>query len=173
MRFLRSLNPRSGNAVSAWTPELIRNQARWGATQSVLLLREYKPCYDALVAALEGGGDLGQCIVAIEEAAAEAGLGWLRRPLGRVLEGGECGRWVPSNDDDGALGSLEDAQSGEGDTQQSYGVASIPADATNGVPTYGDEPITSTEEFLEMYRGVMEKKLALIDEQLEEMDNEK
>lgn len=99
VRFLQSLNPRSGNAVSAWTPELINNQARWGATQALLLLQEYKPCYDALVDALERGGDLGQCIVAIEEAAAREGLGWLRKPLGKVLEEGDYGKWVPIDEE--------------------------------------------------------------------------
>jgi hypothetical protein len=66
MRFLRLLNPCSQNAVLAWMPDLIH---RLGATQAVLLLRGYKPCYNVLVDALEQGGDLGQCIVAITEAA--------------------------------------------------------------------------------------------------------
>jgi hypothetical protein len=39
----------------------------------------------------------------------------------------------------------------------------------NGVPTYGKDPITSTEEFLRNYWQVMEKKLATIDEKLEEL----
>lgn len=98
VRFLRSLNPRSGNSVKAWTPELIRNQARWGATQAVLLLQEYKPCYDALVDALERGGDLGSCVVAIEDAAKREGLGWLPKPLGTILEEGEFGKWVVGYD---------------------------------------------------------------------------
>lgn len=165
VRFLRSLNPRSGNAVSAWTPELIRNQARWGATQSVLLLKEYKPCYDALVDALERGGDLGQCIVAIEDAAKREGLGFLRSPMGKVLEEGEYGKWIPIT---------EEELSSNGDMPINNGFSSLPTEGqTNGVPTYGEDPITSTEEFLKKYRDVMEKKLATIDDQLEEMDNKK
>jgi len=176
VRFLRSLNPRSGNAVSAWTPELIRNQARWGATQAVLLLKEYKPCYDALVDALERGGDLGQCIVAIEEAAAREGLGWLRKPMGKVLEGGEYGNWVPIDEENTTNGSSDfntstDMNGSNGDMSQTNGSSSISMEKTNGVPTYGEDPITSTEEFLKKYRDVMEKKLASIDEKLEEMDN--
>eukprot|EP00579_Thalassiosira_antarctica_P030379 CAMPEP_0202030386 /NCGR_PEP_ID=MMETSP0905-20130828/64468_1 /ASSEMBLY_ACC=CAM_ASM_000554 /TAXON_ID=420261 /ORGANISM="Thalassiosira antarctica, Strain CCMP982" /LENGTH=636 /DNA_ID=CAMNT_0048594183 /DNA_START=112 /DNA_END=2020 /DNA_ORIENTATION=+ len=160
VRFLRSLNPRSGNAVSAWTPELIRNQARWGATQAVLLLKEYKPCYDALVDALERGGDLGQCIVAIEEAAAREGLGWLRKPMGKVLEGGEYGNWVPIDEENTTNGSSDfntstDMNGSNGDMSQTNGSSSISMEKTNGVPTYGEDPITSTEEFLKKYRDVM------------------
>mmetsp|Transcript_8552 Transcript_8552/g.19174 ORF Transcript_8552/g.19174 Transcript_8552/m.19174 type:complete len:573 (-) Transcript_8552:56-1774(-) len=175
VRFLRSLNPRSGNAVSAWTPDLIRNQARWGATQAVLLMKEYKPCYDALVDALERGGDLGQCIVAIEDAAEREGLGWLRQPLGKVTGEGEFGTWVSI--DEAANDSSYGVATMNGDTtvsQTNNGSASastaISTEGTNGVPTYGEDPITSTEEFLKKYRDAMEKKLEKIDEKLEEMD---
>ena len=160
VRFLRSLNPRSKNAISAWSPELIRNQARWGATQAVLLLKEYKPCYDALVGALEKGADLGQCIVAIEEAAMGEGLGWLRKPLGVVLEEGEFGKWVEIDD-----------ESEVSDMLPTIGSSPISNDETSGVPTYGKDSITETEEFLKKYKQQMEKKLQSIDEKLEEMDN--
>eukprot|EP00956_Cyclotella_meneghiniana_P045392 scaffold366016_cov76-Cyclotella_meneghiniana.AAC.1 len=160
VRFLRSLNPRSGNAVSAWSPNLIRNQARWGATQAVLLLKEYKPCYDALVDALERGGDLGTCIVAIEQAAKEEGLGWLRKPLGTIFEEGDYGRWALGSDiTDTGMNSNSDVM------ESTIG-------RTNGVPNYGEEPTTSTEEFLQMYREKLTKKLEVIDEQLAELDKE-
>ena len=42
---------------------------------------------------------------------------------------------------------------------------------TNGVPTYQEDPITSTEEFLRKYREQMEKMLQRIDEQLAELDS--
>lgn len=170
VRFLRSLNPRSKNAVSAWTPELIRNQARWGATQGVLLLREYKPCYDALVDALERGGDLGQCIVAIEEAAKREKKGFLRAPLGIISEEGEFGKWTTidkTNDSSSVAVLTVNGNHGAPDKLSS----SISLDATNnGVPTCGEDPLTSTEEFLRKYRDVMKKKLASIYEKLEEMD---
>lgn len=173
VRFLRSLNPRSSNAVSAWTPELIRNQARWGAVQAVLLLKEYKPCYDALVDALERGADLGGCIVAIEEAAAKEGKGWLQHPLGRVLEEGEYGKWITIDEDMIANGSNGVEMNGTyGNISQVNGApSSTSLEEPNGVPTYGEDPLTSTEDFLRKYKGVMEKKLAAIDEQLEEMDS--
>ena len=167
VRFLSSLNPRSKNAVSAWTPDLIRNQARWGATQAVLLLREYKPCYDALVDALERGGDLGQCIVAIEEAGSKAGLRWLSKPLGKIIDEGD-GKWI-SIDDEGH-NSVADMITSNGDSSEPLHLLPNSMETTNGVPTYGSDPITSTEEFLRKYREVMERKLASIDEKLEELE---
>ena len=164
VRFLRSLNPRSKNAVSAWSPDLIRNQARWGATQAVLLLKEYKPCYDALVKALESGADLGQCIVAIEDAATKEGLSWLQKPLGIVLEEGEFGKWVDIDD-------VTDISSTNENMLPSNGSTVVSNDDTNGVPTYGKESLTDTEEFLKQYKQQMEKKLQSIDEKLQEMDN--
>ena len=164
VRFLRSLNPRSKNAVSAWSPDIIRNQARWGATQAVLLLKEYKPCYDALVKALESGADLGQCIVAIEDAATKEGLSWLQKPLGIVLEEGEFGKWVDIDD-------VTDISSTNENMLPSNGSTVVSNDDTNGVPTYGKESLTDTEEFLKQYKQQMEKKLQSIDEKLQEMDN--
>eukprot|EP00584_Thalassiosira_punctigera_P018150 CAMPEP_0172574486 /NCGR_PEP_ID=MMETSP1067-20121228/136726_1 /TAXON_ID=265564 ORGANISM="Thalassiosira punctigera, Strain Tpunct2005C2" /NCGR_SAMPLE_ID=MMETSP1067 /ASSEMBLY_ACC=CAM_ASM_000444 /LENGTH=572 /DNA_ID=CAMNT_0013367115 /DNA_START=55 /DNA_END=1774 /DNA_ORIENTATION=- len=172
VRFLRSLNPRSGNAVSAWTPELIRNQARWGATQAVLLLKEYKPCYDALVDALEKGGDLGRCVAAIEGAARREGLGRRGRPMGIVVEEGEFGRWVPVDEDEDGLSAGTNGRDGEVLRTRVKGSTSVWMEERTNVPTYGEDPITSTEEFLKKYRDVMEKKLAIIDEELEEMDKE-
>ena len=169
VRFLRSLNPRSKNAVSAWTPELIRNQARWGATQAVLLLREYKPCYNALVDALERGGDLGQCIVAIEEAAKTEKKGWLQAPFGIISEEGEFGKWTKFDETNDQSSVAVSAVNGNHGGPEKFS-SSTSLDETNGVPTYGKDSLTDTEEFLRKYRDVMEKKLASIDEKLEEMD---
>ena len=137
-------------------------------------MREYKPCYDALVDALERGGDLGQCIVAIEEAAKRENKGWLQRPLGIVLEEGEFGKWV-GIDEAGNEDSLRadwGVIGGDGAPPQPSSSPKISLEDTNGVPTYayGDDPITSTEEFLRKYRQAMEKKLASTDEKLEELE---
>ncbi len=95
--FLSNLNPKSGGAVT-WDLEGIKNLARWGALQSVLLLKEYKPSYDALVEALERGGDLGECVYAIENAAKEKGLPSVaRKPLGYVVNQGPYGEWVTTS----------------------------------------------------------------------------
>ena len=51
-----------------------------GEPQALLLLREYKPCYDALADAVERGRDLGQCIVATEDVAKREKKGWLVSP---------------------------------------------------------------------------------------------
>jgi len=93
VRFLSSINPRGGGAV-AWDAERIKNQARWGALQAVLLLRIYRASYDALVDALERGGNLGECIYAIEKAAADSGEKPLEKPLGYIAERGLYGEWT-------------------------------------------------------------------------------
>ena len=56
--FLQNLNPRNGGAVT-WDTNAIKTQARWGASQAVLILTQYNDCYEALVDALERGGELG------------------------------------------------------------------------------------------------------------------
>lgn len=95
--FLSNLNPKSGGAVT-WDLQGIKNQARWGALQSTLLLKEYKPSYDALVEALERGGDLGECVYAIENAAKEKGLPSIaQKPLGYIVNQGPYGEWVTTS----------------------------------------------------------------------------
>lgn len=91
--FLTNLNPKGGGAQT-WNIGSIKNQARWGALQAILLLTEYKPCYDALVDALERGGDLGECILAIESSAKDNDLGPVQKPLGYIADQGVYGEWV-------------------------------------------------------------------------------
>jgi len=92
--FLSNLNGGSSSTAPAWNDLTIRNQARWGAMQSVLILREYKECYDALVDALERNGSLGDCIFAIENAAREYKKEPLRIPLGYISEEGGNEVWT-------------------------------------------------------------------------------
>ncbi|CAM9418188.1 unnamed protein product [Ascophyllum nodosum] len=49
-----------------FSAEQIKSQAFWAATQAVLLIREHKEAYDMLVAALERGAELGECVEMIE-----------------------------------------------------------------------------------------------------------
>lgn len=93
--FLTNLNG-GPSPNPAWNDVTIRNQARWGAMQSVLLIREYKECYDALVDALERGGTLGDCIYAIENAGRESGKLPLQKPLGYIVDrpGGLEEEWM-------------------------------------------------------------------------------
>ena len=84
--FLSQLNLNRGNPQQQqWNYDSIRNQARWGALQAVLLLREYQPAYAALVDALERGGTLGDCIYAIESAARKHNLTPVQHPLGYIV----------------------------------------------------------------------------------------
>jgi hypothetical protein len=91
--FLANLNG-APSSNPPWNDVTIRNQARWGALQAVLILREYKECYEALVDALERGGSLGDCIYAIENAGREHNKLPLEKPLGYILEKGADDEWV-------------------------------------------------------------------------------
>lgn len=91
--FLSNLNG-APSSNPPWNDVTIRNQARWGALQAVLILREYKPSYDALVDTLERGGSLGDCIYAIERAGRDNNLMPLTKPLGYIIEKGEEEEWV-------------------------------------------------------------------------------
>eukprot|EP00541_Cyclophora_tenuis_P011759 CAMPEP_0116552460 /NCGR_PEP_ID=MMETSP0397-20121206/6504_1 /TAXON_ID=216820 /ORGANISM="Cyclophora tenuis, Strain ECT3854" /LENGTH=374 /DNA_ID=CAMNT_0004077423 /DNA_START=1 /DNA_END=1125 /DNA_ORIENTATION=- len=90
-------------AMPPWNEISIRNQARWGALQAVLMLKEYKPCYDALVDALERGGSLGDCIFAIEKAGRDNGLSTLQKPLGYILDQGMYGEWTTKDPPPGSI----------------------------------------------------------------------
>eukprot|EP00966_Prymnesium_polylepis_P244414 5653284-Prymnesium_polylepis.2 len=51
---------------ASWDLVRVQNQARWAASQGVLLLREYGGAYRALCEALERGEGVGGCVTAIE-----------------------------------------------------------------------------------------------------------
>ena len=59
---------RSSSASKFGAIEGIRDQARWGVVQASLLLTEHKDSFEALVACLDRGDKLGDCIMAIERA---------------------------------------------------------------------------------------------------------
>ena len=59
---------RSLDGGRTWDLGRIQNQARWAASQALLLLREHRPLYDALVEALERGCTVGQAVATIEAA---------------------------------------------------------------------------------------------------------
>ena len=60
------------NGGGAWDLPRVRNQARWAASQALLLLREHGAAYRALCEALERGAGVGECVVAIEAGIDEA-----------------------------------------------------------------------------------------------------
>ncbi len=95
-------------------------------------------------------------------------MSWLSKPLGKILDEGEFGKWIPINE--ASLTDGVDMIGSNGDLSESHHATTDSMEKTNGVPTYGDDPITSTEEFLRKYRDVMERKLASLDEKLEELE---
>jgi len=158
VQFLSNINPRGGGALT-WTPESIKNQARWGALQAVLLLRQYQPSYDALVDALERGGELGDCIYAIESAAKENNLQPLQQPLGYILDDGLYGSWskvmpTPMETDSAPTTSMSST------TEIVTETSAAPAQAD----------LESSEKQLQEYRKMMEEKLKDIDEQLNNLE---
>lgn len=58
-----------------WEADRMQSQARWGVSQAILLLKQYKPAYDALCRALERreGVTIGRAIMTIEEAVSASG----------------------------------------------------------------------------------------------------
>lgn len=122
----------------------------------MLILREYKECYDALVDALERGGSLGDCIYAIENAAREHNKEPLRIPLGYISEEGETEIWnkfVPKkSDDDGAIAE-----------QAEETPAPIPESEKENLDA--DQSL----ERLRAYKETIASKLKDIDEKLEGM----
>jgi hypothetical protein len=96
--FLSQLRSNRRN-TDTWDSEQIRNQARWGALQAMLVLRQYRPAYDAVVKALEYGGTLKDCIYAIEQAGRNYDLPTKgnRQPVGYIAQGDENGSiWTPN-----------------------------------------------------------------------------
>mmetsp|Transcript_5120 Transcript_5120/g.9846 ORF Transcript_5120/g.9846 Transcript_5120/m.9846 type:complete len:166 (+) Transcript_5120:2149-2646(+) len=139
-----------------------------GALQSVLILREYKECYDALVDALERGGSLGDCIYAIENAAREHNKVPLRIPLGYISEEGNNEIWnkvVPNKKQPTTVGSDNDNGTIDGAVLQQAAVAEKEAPASTVEKTTIDAE--QSLETLRAYKETIENKLKDIDEKLE------
>ena len=158
VQFLSSVNPRGGGA-KAWDANRIRTQARWGAMQATLLLKEYEASYEALVDALERGWDLGQCIYAIESAARENGEGPMTEPLGYVVDRGLYGEWTK----DPPLGAEAEAAAAAAKVPIAVGAE----EATVQEPMSGRD---AKEELVDLRRA-MEDRLKDIEEQLGKIDN--
>lgn len=145
--FLTNLNG-GPSPNPAWNDVTIRNQARWGALQAVLLIRQYKACYDALVDTLERGGTLGDCIYAIENAGRDSGLQPLKKPLGYILE---------------RPGGLEE-QWAKDLPESERSVATVAA-----VPTTKALDPDQSIETLEVYKEELKRKLRDLDARLNEL----
>lgn len=144
--FLSNLNGDPSSSVPAWNDITIRNQARWGALQSVLIIKEYKECYDALVDAMERGGSLGDCIYAIENTGREKNKRPLRRPMGYISEKGEEEIWTTTFSHDETMETEIKQESAD---------------------------IDQSLETLREYKEKLANKLIYIDEKLEDLRNDK
>jgi len=176
VRFLSSLNPKAGRAVT-WDSEMIRNQARWGAMQAVLLLKQYSVCYDALVECLERRGSLGECVYAIENAAKNNNLTLPKQPMGFIVESGLLGEWKEYDNK-----SLEQANNPSISiktntlmqkpmtSMEPMGTSSYTNSDQRSQDSILENDISSSGEFLDKYREIMTQKLADIDERLDELD---
>lgn len=195
--FLSQLNPNpkgrsgsggSGSGAVRWDNERIRNQARWGALQAVLMMRAYQPAYDALVDALERGGSLGDCVYAIESAAREHNLQPLQQPVGYIVDGPLP---VPPPPAGSTMGGEVDG-SGSGSTWTTVNPATTTAAAAAAVGGASaaeqqqlapateavkfDEPKTPFNEeeslaALKGYRTVAEQRLKELDEKLKDIQD--
>lgn len=172
VRFLTQISPRGGGARGWNSGEAVKSQARWGALQSVLLLRYYHASYDALVDALERGGDLGDCVYAIENAARADGTTPLTRPLGIVLDRGLYGEWesdpkVIHEMSSGGGGASSPAKAPVTPTTRRNGNVSMNTAKEDAVII----PTKDTEAVIRESREILEQKLKDIDKKLDAMDN--
>lgn len=182
--FLSQLNSnRPGGGSSTWDYESIKNQARWGALQAVLMLRQYKPAYDALVDALERNGSLGDCIYAIEKAAQDYDLKPLAQPLGVITknENGEAVWSTTMTTTNGATAAVSTIIKGSGSNgnfqsveEEAGAAAAVSAPAAVTVTTttkLGPLDEEESYETLRDYRAQVEEKLRVIDERLKEIQD--
>ncbi|GMH83391.1 hypothetical protein TrVE_jg1026 [Triparma verrucosa] len=65
VQFLRSINPEKGGARE-FDIERVKEQARLGVGNAAKLLKEHEGSWRALIEVMKKGGDLGDCIIAIE-----------------------------------------------------------------------------------------------------------
>ena len=183
--FLSQLNLGSNNR-HRWNSDSIRNRARWGALQAVLLLREYKPAYDALVDALERGGTLGDCIYAIERAARQNNLKPVQHPLGYIVERDSTDTASSSSYASKEVVWRKYSEYGALDTSSDS--TALPATTTNGeqevrngerqagaAPVGGGAVVEMDEETmkasLQQYRSQVETKLREVEQKLDELEN--
>jgi len=169
--FLSQLNGDRGNrSVVSWNYDSIRNQARWGALQAVLMLRQYRPAYDALVDALERGGTLGDCIYAIEKAARDNDLQPLSKPVGYITDKeGSAGEAIWTNS------TLPVTTTHSEDALALAASSSTPTtEKTTAIDANNEKQAESAlemESSLKEYRAEVEEKLRIIEERLKEIQD--
>lgn len=164
VRFLSTVAPRGGGATR-WSGdgEAIRNQARWGAAQAVRLLRRYEASHEALATALERNAGLGECVLAIEEAARTAGTVVPTTHEGLVEDDGLFGRWV---DDPERLETYAKRYSSSSGDDTSFRSTTTSREETEQSATPAN-----TKTLLRDSRDLLEQKLKDIEKQLADMED--
>jgi hypothetical protein len=157
--FLRQIADRN---VSA--PDPIQNQARWGALQAILLLRQYRPAYLALVDALERGGTLKDCIHAIEKATRENNLRQLQLPLGYIRNG----QWIAKDE----MNSRDDAATLSTETTSSASMGASKVGSATKLTSMENTDVSMVQpeqqlQLLQEYRKQVEEKLRNVEQKLQ------
>jgi hypothetical protein len=115
-------------------------------------------CYDALVDALERGGELGECVYAIENAVKENGLPSIAdKPLGYIADQGLYGEWITTD--------IPDFEGNMSTTVTSTTVTSTREDISDSTAALVQEEVLSLEELKQR----MQTKLKEIDSQLDDL----
>ena len=82
-------------------------------------------------------------------------------PKGTIVDEGEYGKFLPSGQDGDVSEGAPNRIAPESES----------ATSVNGVPTFGEESLTDTEEFLRVYKQQLKDRLEEIDHELGELNN--
>ena len=136
----------------AWDLARIQNQARWGASQALLLLREHEEPYKALCAALERGASIGEAITVLEES--------MVATFGR---NGELPAETRLRKARGAQMAAAEAAAAQQQQQQQQGVVS---------PAAAVKSAARSKEEIEAEQAAVAKRLEEVQKQLQELDRQ-
>jgi hypothetical protein len=167
--------PTASTSPPTWNYDSIRNQARWGAMQGVLLFRRYRPAYEALVDAMERGGSLGDCVYAIEKAARDHNLQPLSGPLGYIVEDPAFPGMVSWSNATAPEGSAAGAVNGGPSLDAMLMNGSRRgSSAREAAPAGRDGPAMDEQQSLQKlgeFRSQVEERLRAIEDRLKQADS--
>lgn len=181
--FLSRLNGNM-NGVAVWDGNAIRNQARYGALQATLMLRQYQPAYDAIVDTLQRGGRLGDCIYALEQAARKYNLPTQseRQPMGYIVTSADSTgrgvqqRWSPAEEsnlqsDGGYVDPAERKRLMVANASKSSSTSIDDKDVVADDMDPSLPSVLAQQQTLQEYRIQVEKQLRDVQERLNQMES--